>query len=265
MAMKSFFSTSQLTIPAPPVAHSSTYPEDGRHVQTQQNISTPQSDDPSVEPFTLIPSIPITPTLLLNTHTALNSYLIKRKRLLGDNTVWKLFLKPHSSSHGIGHSLLDYSPFHTIAPQDLKDTEEEFFTCTWVIEKLWGFFSPQPIYIKTGALVCLQNTVHAFSLTHPRLLTIWGIVGGLAWAEPRYQIHHFIIIAHSLTYPPTSETEIHPFITILTFYLDPDQPCFALSPPLIRQRPVSGTNLWARPLCKREREVNETIEREESE
>jgi hypothetical protein len=107
-------------------------------------------------------------------------------------------------------------------------------------------------------------TVHAFSLTHPRLPTIWGIVGRLARAELGYQIHHFIIITHSSTHPPTPETEIHPFIAIPTFYLDPDRPRFALSPPLSGQRPVSGTDLWARPLHKRERKVNETIEREES-
>src|SRR5882762_11353054 len=50
-AMKFFFSTSQLTILAPPITHSSTYPEDGQHVQTQQNILTPQSDDLSVKPL----------------------------------------------------------------------------------------------------------------------------------------------------------------------------------------------------------------------
>src|SRR5882762_3042841 len=57
-AMKSLFSTSQLTIPAPPVAHSSTYQEDGRQVQAQQNISTPQSNGLSVEPFSLFFPIP---------------------------------------------------------------------------------------------------------------------------------------------------------------------------------------------------------------
>jgi hypothetical protein len=265
MAMNSFFLTSQLTIPAPLDLHSSTSPKDDQHVQTQQNISTPQSHDPSTEPFPLIPPIPITPTLLLNAHTALNPCLIKRERLLGDSTVWELFLKPRSSGHGIGHSLLNYSPFHAIAPQELKNTKEKFFTRTWVIERLWGFLFPQPICVKTGALVCLQDTIHVFSLTDPRLPTVWGIVGGLAWAEPGYQIHHFIIIAQSLTYPSTPETEIHLFIAILTFYLDPDRPCFVLSPPLIGQCPVSGTDLWARPLRKREREVDETIEREESE
>jgi hypothetical protein len=184
---------------------------------------------------------------------------------LGDNIVWELFLKPHSSSHGIGHSLLNHSPFHAIAPQDLKDTEEEFFTHTWVIESLQEFLFPQPIYVKMAALVCLQDTVHVFNLTNPHLLTIWEIVGGLARTEPGYQIHHFIIITHSSTYPPTPETEIHPFIAIPSFYLDPDWPCFALSPSLIGQRPVSDTNLWAHPLCKREKEVNKTIEREREE
>jgi hypothetical protein len=82
-------------------------------------------------------------------------------------------------------------------------------------------------------------------------------VGGLAQAEPGYQIHHFIIITHSSTYPPTLETEVHPFIAIPTFYLDPDQLHFTLSPPLIGQRPISGTDLWACPLHKGEKEVNE--------
>jgi hypothetical protein len=152
--MNSFFSTSQLAIPAPPDLRSSTFPKDDRHVQIQRNISTPQSHDPSIEPFTLISPIPITPTLLLNAHAALNPCLIKRKCLLGDSTVWELFLKPLSSGHSIGHSLLDYSPFHAIAPQELKDTEEKFFTHTWVIERLQGFLFPQPICIKTRA-VCL--------------------------------------------------------------------------------------------------------------
>src|SRR5882762_8644309 len=53
MAMKFLFSTSQLIVPAPPVAHSNTYPEDGRHVQAQQNISTPQNNGLSAEPFSL--------------------------------------------------------------------------------------------------------------------------------------------------------------------------------------------------------------------
>jgi hypothetical protein len=68
-------------------------------------------------------------------------------------------------------------------------------------------------------------------------------VDGLAQAEPGYQIHHFIVIAQSLTYPPTPETEIHPFIAILTFYLNPDQPRFVLSPPLIGKCPVFETDL----------------------
>ena len=218
--MNSFFSTSQLTISGPSDPCSGTRPGDGQHAQSQRGLPTSQNDEPSTDPFSLIPSIPITPTLLLNAHAALNPYLIKCEPLLGDTTVWELFLKPHSASYGIGHSLFDYSPFHAISPRDLKDSKEEFSTCTWVIEHLRGSLFPQSICVKAGALVCLQDTIHAFGLTDPRLPTIWGIVGGLAQAKPGYQIHYLIIIAQSLTYPPTHEPEKGLLISIPTFYLD---------------------------------------------
>jgi hypothetical protein len=103
---------------------------------------------------------------------------------------------------------------------------------TWVIEWLWGIFSPQLINVKTRALICLQDTAPALDPINPCLPTIWGIVGGLAWAEPGYQIHHFVVIAQSSTYPPTQETEERSLISIPTFYLDPDRSHITLSPPL---------------------------------
>jgi len=252
--MNSFFSTSQLTVPAPPVAHSSTYPEDGRHVQAQQNISTPQSNGLSAEPFSLFFPIPVTPILLAEARAALNPHLIKREPLLGDRTVWELFLKPHSACQNFGHSLLDYTPFHAISPQDLKRVMKEPFTRTWIIERLRGIPSSQPIIMKTGVLVCLQDTVHAFSHTNPHLPTVWGVIGGLARAEPGYQTHHLIIIAQSSTYPPTHQPKKGSLISIPNFYHDPGQPPVTLSPPSIGQCYVPGMNLWARPLRKREKD-----------
>jgi hypothetical protein len=79
----------------------------------------------------------------------------------------------------------------------------------------------------------------------PCLPTIWGIVSGLAWAKPAYQIHHFIIIAQSLTYPPIHEAETKSLISIPNFYLDPDQLVIKLASPLIRQHHVPGAELWA--------------------
>ena len=132
--------------------------------------------------------------------------------------------------------------------------------CTWVIEQLQGILSPQPINVKMGALVCLQDTVPALNPTNPCLATIWRIIGGLAQAEPGYQIHHFIVIAQSQTYSPTRETEERSLISISTFYLDPDRPRITLSPPLIRQHHVSGTDLWACPLHKRWKKLDKTLE-----
>src|SRR6267154_6075779 len=84
MAMNSFFSTSQLTISGLSDPRSGTCPRDGRHAQSQRGLPTSQNDEPSTDPFSLILSVPITPTLLLNAHAALNPYLIKHKPLLGD-------------------------------------------------------------------------------------------------------------------------------------------------------------------------------------
>src|SRR6267154_1416804 len=107
-----------------------------------------------------------------------------------------------------------------------------------LIEQLQGILSPQPINVKTGALVCLQDTVPALNPMSPCLPTVWGIVEGLAWAEPEYQIYHFIIIAQSSTYPPPQETDTKSLISIPTFYLNPDRPRTILSPPLIKQHHV---------------------------
>jgi hypothetical protein len=98
------------------------------------------------------------------------------------HTAWELFLKPHSACQNFGHLLLDYTPFHAISPQDFERVKEEPFTCTWIIERLRGIPSSQPIIMKTGALVCLQETVHAFSRTNSCLPTVWGVIGGLARA-----------------------------------------------------------------------------------
>jgi len=78
----------------------------------------------------------VTPTLLADARAVLNPHLIKREPLLGDSTVWELFLKPHSACQNFGHSLLNYAPFHAISPQDLKRVMEEPFTRTWIIERL---------------------------------------------------------------------------------------------------------------------------------
>jgi hypothetical protein len=82
----------------------------------------------------------------------------------------------------------------------------------------------------------------------------------LTQTEPGYQIHHFVVIAQSMIYPPTQETEERSLISIPTFYLDPDRPRIVLSPPSIGQRHIPGTDLWACLLCKRERKVDETVE-----
>src|SRR5882757_32821 len=169
--MKSLFATSQLTIPNLPALDSSTYCQISEYGHSQQIRSTSQSDEPSTEPLTLLPPIPITPTLLVNARSTLNPHHIKREPLMGDQFVWDLFLKPLSAGYNVGHSLFDYTPFHTIAPWDLDESEKGSFTCTWVIEQLWGILSPQLINVKTGALVYLQDTVPALDSTSPCLPT----------------------------------------------------------------------------------------------
>jgi hypothetical protein len=83
----------------------------------------------------------------------------------------------------------------------------------------------------------------------------------LARAEPGYQIHHFVVIAQSSTYPPTQKIEEGSLIAIPTFYLDPDRPRIVLSPPSIGQRHIPGTDLWARPLRMKEKKAEETVEK----
>jgi len=259
--MKSLFATSQLTVPNLPALDSSTYGQISEYGHLQQIRSTSQSDEPSTEPLTLLPPIPISPTLLVNARTALNPHHIKREPLLGDPFVWELFLKPLAAGYNVGHSLFDYAPFHAIAPRDLDESEKGSFTRTWIVERLRGIISPQLINVKTGALVCLQDTTPALDPIDPCLPTVWGIVGGLARAEPGYQIHHFVVIAQSSTYPPTQKIEEGSLIAIPTFYLDPDRPRIVLSPPSIRQRHIPGTDLWARPLRMKEKKAEETVEK----
>jgi hypothetical protein len=57
---------------------------------------------------------------------------------------------------------------------------------TWIIKRLWEILSSQLINVKMGALVCLQDTVPALNPINPCLPTVWGIIGGLAQAEPGY-------------------------------------------------------------------------------
>jgi hypothetical protein len=106
-----------------------------------------------------------------------------------------------------------------------------------VIERLRRMSSSQPIILKPGALVFLQDTFHALHISNPHLPSMFEIIGGMAWAEPAadYQIHYFTIIVQSNIYPPVKYPIIYSIIAILTFYLDPNWSSVILLLPLIGQ------------------------------
>jgi hypothetical protein len=92
---------------------------------------------------------------------------------------------------------------------------------------------------------------------------MFRMIGGMAWAEPGYQIHYFTVIMPSNVYPPVNDPIICSIIAIPTFYLDPDWPPVILSLPSIKQHQICDMNLWAHPLCLGEAKFDGTIMREE--
>jgi hypothetical protein len=92
---------------------------------------------------------------------------------------------------------------------------------------------------------------------------MFGMIGGMAWAEPSYQIHYFTVITQSNVYPPVNDPIIYSIIAIPTFYLNPDQLPVILSLPSIGQHQIHDMNLWARPLRLGEAEFDGTVMREE--
>jgi hypothetical protein len=121
-----------------------------------------------------------------------------------------------------GRTLIYFSSFHAIAPQHLKQTKKVSLSLVRVIERLRGVSSFQPIILKPGAFVFLQDTFHTLCILNLRLPSMFGMIGGMAWAEPGYQIHYFTVIAQSNVYLPVNDSIIYSIIAIPTFYLDPN-------------------------------------------
>jgi hypothetical protein len=112
----------------------------------------------------------------------------------------------------------------------------------WVIEQLRGISSSQQTIIKLRALVFLQDTFYALLISNPCLLSMFGIIGGMAWAKPSYQIYYFVILAQTNIYLPISHPVKYLIITLPTFNFDPNQPPIILSPPLTGQHQFCDTD-----------------------
>jgi hypothetical protein len=132
-----------------------------------------------------------------------------------------------------------------------------------VIEWLRGISSSQQTILKPRALVFLQDTFHALHISNPRLPSVFGIIRGMAWAKPSYQIYYFVILAQTNAYLPISYPVKYSIIALPTFYLDPNRPPIILSPLLISQHQFHDTDFWACPLCIGETEFDGTIMRED--
>jgi hypothetical protein len=207
--------------------------------------------------------ITITPDLMNDAQAIFNPSCIRRELTWGDENIWQTFLETQNVGHYKGHTLIDFSPFHAITPQHLKQTKKVSLLLVWVTEQLRGILSSQPIILKPGAFVFLQDIFHALHISNPRLPSMFGIIGGMVWVEPGYQIHYFTVIAQSNIYPPIEYPITHSIIAILTFYLDSNRSSVILLLLLIGQRRICDTSLWARPLCVGETEFDGTIMREE--
>jgi len=254
-------SSALVTIPTRRVVH---YPRDHSKVDHRiQQMSNTQDDESHREASTTNLPITITPHLIDDARTVFDPSRIRREMIWGDETIWQTFFETRNLGRFKGHTLIDFSPFHAIAPQHLKRTKKVSLSLVWVIERLRGVSLSQPIILKPGAFVFLQDTFHALRISNPRLPSMFGMIGGMAWAEPGYQIHYFTVIAQSNVYPPVDDPIIYSIIAIPTFYLDPDRLPVILSLPSIGQRQMRNTNLWARPLRLGEAEFDGTVMKEE--
>jgi hypothetical protein len=207
--------------------------------------------------------ITITPHLINDARTVFDPSGIRCEMIWGDETIWQTFFETCNLGRFKGCTLVDFSPFHTIALQHLKRTKKVSLSLVWVIERLRGVSLSQPIILKPEAFIFLQDTFHTLRISNPHLPSMFRMISGMAWAEPGYQIHYFTVIVQSNVYPPVNDPIIYSIIAIPTFYLDPDRLPVILSLPSIGQRQIHDTNLWARPLRLGEAEFDGTIMREE--
>jgi hypothetical protein len=254
-------SSALATVPVRHVVHRTRHhPKVGHRVQLMSNM---QDNESHKKISTTNLPITITSDLIDDARAVFDPSRIRRELVWGDETIWQTFLETQSLGRFKGRTLVDFSPFHAIAPQHLKRTKKVSLSLVWVIERLRGMSSSQPIILKPGAFVFLQDTFRALHISNPRLPSMFGMIGGMAWAEPGYQIHYFTVIAQSNVYPPVDYPIIYSIVAIPTFYLDPNRSPAILSSPSIGQRQIRDTNLWARPLRIGETEFDGTIMREE--
>jgi hypothetical protein len=222
-----------------------------------------QDDESRKETLTTKFPIPITSNLMKDAQAVFDPSCIRHKLAWGKEVIWQIFLETHNLGHFKGHTLIEFAPIHAIAPPHLKQTKKVSLSLMWVIEQLRGMSSSQQIILKPGALVFLQDTFHALHISNPRLPIMFGIIGGMAWAEPGYQVHYFVILTQTNTYSPVDYPVKYSIIALPTFYLDSNRPSMILSPLLIGQCQVHDTELWARPLHIGESKFDGTIMRED--
>jgi hypothetical protein len=86
------------------------------------------------ETFTTNFRITITPDLINDAQAIFDPSRIKCKLTWGNENIWQTFLKTQNVGCYKGHTLIDFSPFHAIAPQHLKQTKKFSLSLVWVIE-----------------------------------------------------------------------------------------------------------------------------------
>jgi hypothetical protein len=112
--------------------------------------------------------------------TVFDPSCIRCELIWGDETIWQTFLETLNLGHFKGRTLIDFSPFHAIAPQHLKRTKKVSLSLVWVIERLRGVSLSQPIILKPGAFVFLQDTFHTLCISNLCLPSMFGMIGGMA-------------------------------------------------------------------------------------
>ena len=186
-------SSALVTVPAHSAAHRTrSQPKIGLQVRQTLNI---QDDEAHKETSTTNLPITITSNLMEDAQIVFDPSHIRRELVWGDEVIWQTFLETHNLGRFKDRTFIEFAPFHAIAPPHLKRTKKVSLSLVWVIERLRGISSSQQIILKPGALVFLQDTFHAFHISNPCLPSMFGIIGGMAWAEPGYQIHYFVILA----------------------------------------------------------------------